>query len=64
MSNTAAQAYRAKKLVTIRIDADVMEWLRSQGRGHLTRINQIVRNKMETEQRRQSAGRGRKEKLD
>jgi len=35
-----------KKLTTVRIDADVLEWLKSQGEGHLTRINEILRERM------------------
>jgi uncharacterized protein (DUF4415 family) len=35
-----------KKPVTARIDADVLEWLRSQGTGHLTRINTLLREAM------------------
>lgn len=32
-----------KKQVTCRIDADVLDWLKQQGKGHLTRINAILR---------------------
>ena len=32
-----------KKQVTVRLDADVLAWLRSQGRGYQTRINAILR---------------------
>jgi uncharacterized protein (DUF4415 family) len=39
-----------KKLTTVRIDADVLEWLRSKGEGHLTRINEILRERMTAEQ--------------
>jgi uncharacterized protein (DUF4415 family) len=38
-----------KKLTTVRIDADILEWLRSKGDGHLTRINEILREKMLSE---------------
>jgi uncharacterized protein (DUF4415 family) len=41
-----------KKPVTARIDADVLAWLKSQGEGHLTRINAILREAMEKEQKR------------
>lgn len=41
-----------KKLTTVRIDADVLEWLRSKGEGHLTRINEILRERMTAEQQR------------
>jgi len=35
-----------KKPVTARIDADVLDWLKSQGKGHLTRINTLLREAM------------------
>jgi len=41
-----------KKQTTVRIDADVLEWLRSKGEGHLTRINQILRERMVAELRK------------
>jgi uncharacterized protein (DUF4415 family) len=35
-----------KKPLTIRLDADVLAWLKSQGRGYQTRINAILRGAM------------------
>ena len=35
-----------KKQTTVRIDADVLAWLKSKGSGHLTRINEILREQM------------------
>ncbi|MDL2207895.1 BrnA antitoxin family protein [Desulfovibrio sp. OttesenSCG-928-M14] len=35
-----------KEMTTIRLDADVMAWLRSQGKGYQTRINTILRREM------------------
>lgn len=32
-----------KKPVTLRLDADVLEWFKKQGRGYQTRINQVLR---------------------
>jgi len=32
-----------KRQVTLRIDADVLEWFRAQGRGYQTRINALLR---------------------
>ena len=32
-----------KEAVTIRLDADVLEWFRSQGEGYQTRVNQALR---------------------
>src|SRR5438270_8682301 len=35
------EARPRKVAVSIRLDADVLEWLKSKGKGHLTRINDI-----------------------
>jgi uncharacterized protein (DUF4415 family) len=35
-----------KKHASIRLDADVIAWMKSQGRGYQTRINAILRNEM------------------
>lgn len=35
-----------KQQLTVRIDADVVEWLRSQGRGYQSRMNDILRTSM------------------
>jgi len=40
-----------KVAVSVRLDAWVLSWLRSKGDGHLTRINDILTNLMEAEQR-------------
>jgi len=45
--------YRPKKQpVTVRLDQDVLAWLKAKGGGHLTRINEILRKEMITELRR------------
>jgi uncharacterized protein (DUF4415 family) len=36
-----------KKSLTIRLDADVLAWLKGQGRGYQTRINKLLRAAME-----------------
>ena len=38
-----------KTAITVRLDADVLAWLRSQGKGYQTRINQSLRREMITE---------------
>ena len=38
-----------KKQLTIRVDADVLDWLKSQGKGYQTRINRILRVAMESQ---------------
>jgi len=43
---------RPKVPVSVRLDPRVLEWLRSKGEGHLTRINDILTNLMEAERGR------------
>ena len=44
--------YRPLKTpVSVRIDNDVLAWLRSKGDGHISRINGILRERMEQESR-------------
>lgn len=38
-----------KQIVTIRLDVDMLEWFKSAGPGYQTRINQLLREHMETE---------------
>ena len=38
---------RVKKQVTLRMDGDVLEWFKKQGRGYQTRINLLLRAYME-----------------
>jgi len=38
-----------KKQLTIRLDADVLAWLKADGRGYQTRINRILRVVMESQ---------------
>jgi uncharacterized protein (DUF4415 family) len=35
-----------KKAVSLRIDADVLAWLRRDGRGYQTRVNRLLRQQM------------------
>jgi uncharacterized protein (DUF4415 family) len=44
----------AKQQLTIRLDADVLNWLKANGRGYQTRINRILRVAMESQPRRRS----------
>jgi uncharacterized protein (DUF4415 family) len=44
-----------KKSLTIRLDADVLAWLKSQGRGYQTRLNKLLRAAMEGRSRRRRA---------
>ncbi len=38
-----------KKQLTIRLDADVLDWLKRHGKGYQTRINRILRVVMESQ---------------
>ena len=44
-----------KKSLTIRLDADVLAWLKAQGRGYQTRINKLLRTAMESRVRQRKA---------
>ena len=47
-----AGMYKPLKLpVTLRLDADVLAWLKKQGRGYQTRINQALRSLMMEERK-------------
>lgn len=41
-----------KKQVTLRLDADVLEWFRAQGRGYQTKINALLRAYMDAHRSR------------
>ncbi|NET36279.1 MAG: BrnA antitoxin family protein [Cyanothece sp. SIO1E1] len=41
---------KTKAQVTLRIDSDVLDWFKSQGRGYQTQINQLLRAYMEAHQ--------------
>ncbi len=40
-----------KASVHLRLDADVLEWFREQGKGHLSRMNAVLRSFMEAQKR-------------
>jgi uncharacterized protein (DUF4415 family) len=42
---------RPKVPVSVRLDPRDLEWLKSKGEGHLTRINDILTNLMEAERK-------------
>ena len=43
-----------KVAVSVRLDPQVVNWLKAKGAGHLTRINDILTNLMEAERRVQN----------
>ena len=54
-----------KKAVTMRLDADVLEWLKGYGKGYQTRANRLLRHAMTSatggnEPRSRPAARGKK----
>jgi uncharacterized protein (DUF4415 family) len=44
-----------KKFLTVRLDANVLAWLKGQGGGYQTRINKLLRTAMESRSRRRRA---------
>jgi len=38
---------RIKQPISLRVDADVLEWFRKSGRGYQTRMNAVLRTYME-----------------
>ena len=43
MEHATVRFPRPKERVTVRLDPDVLDWLKAQGRGYQTRINAILR---------------------
>jgi Uncharacterized protein conserved in bacteria len=41
-----------KTSVHLRVDTDVLQWFRGQGKGHLTRMNAVLRAYMDANRRR------------
>ena len=41
-----------KTSVHLRLDSDVVEWFKGRGRGHLTRMNAVLRAYMDAQKRR------------
>jgi uncharacterized protein (DUF4415 family) len=39
---------KAKSLISIRLDADVLDWFKSNGVGYQTRMNAVLRMYMDT----------------
>ena len=48
--NRGLEPRPTKQQVTLRIDSDVLEWFREQGRGYQTNINALLRAYMEAHQ--------------
>lgn len=43
---------KAKKAISLRVDADVLDYFKSQGKGHLTRMNAVLRSYVEAQRSR------------
>ena len=42
--NVAVKYPKSKERLTVRFDADVVEWFRSQGKGYQTKMNAVLRS--------------------
>src|SRR4029077_7403202 len=51
-----------KKPVTIRLDADVLDWLKGYGRGYQTRVNLLLRHALPTSAARTGKNSGERKK--
>ena len=49
-----------KRPVTMRLDADVVEWLKSYGPGYQTKANMLLRHAMQSTQAAKSGGKQRR----
>ena len=49
-----------KTSVHLRLDADVLEWFRDQGKGHLSRMNAVLRSFMDSQRGDSQKGEARK----
>lgn len=41
-----------KTSVHLRLDSDIVEWFKANGKGHLTRMNAVLRSYVETQKHR------------
>lgn len=51
-----ARPPRAKTPVSLRVDADVLDYFRSQGKGHLTRMHAVLRAYVDAKKDERSTG--------
>ena len=50
-ANAELRMPQAKPSITIRLDPDVLDWFKSQGKGYQTRINAVLRRYMEAQKK-------------
>jgi uncharacterized protein (DUF4415 family) len=43
-----------KSSIHLRVDTDVLQWFKAQGRGHLSRMNAVLRSFMEAQKQRRA----------
>jgi uncharacterized protein (DUF4415 family) len=48
-ANATIRMPKPKKAITIRLDQDVVDWYKSEGKGYQTRINAVLRLYMEAQ---------------
>ena len=48
-ANATIRMPKSKKTITIRLDQDVLDWYKGQGKGYQTRINAVLRMYMESQ---------------
>ena len=53
--NAVLRMPETKAVVTVRLDRDVLEWFKGQGRGYQTRINAVLRKYMEAQKEAQKS---------
>jgi uncharacterized protein (DUF4415 family) len=51
-SDAVVMAPFPKEPISIRVDLDVLDWFRRQGKGYQTRINAVLRRHMQSQVRR------------
>ena len=53
--NAVIEYPKKKKPVTIRLDADILQWFKSMGKGYQTKINAILRSYYEAHRKRKTS---------
>ena len=43
---------RAKRLLSLRVDSDVLDWFKGNGKGYQTRINAVLRRYMDVQSKK------------
>ena len=48
-SNAEIVEPQSKQMISVRLDQDLLDWFKSQGKGYQTRINAILRSYMDAQ---------------